>query len=146
MLVRDIELSGERNRGLYLLKARGMSHSNQIREFLLTEQGIELREVYLGPSGMLTGSARVALEAEERNAVLRRAQERELKLAQLERRRKAMEARIAAMRAEFEADEVEMKRELSLDDARESALSRSRTAMARSRQVNGQPVAGSDEK
>ncbi len=146
MLVRDIELSGERNRGLYLLKARGMSHSNQIREFLLTEQGIELREVYLGPSGMLTGSARVALEAEERNAALRRAQERELKLAQLERRRKAMEARIAAVRAEFEADEVEVKRELSLDDARESALSRSRTAIARSRQVNGQPVAGSDEK
>ena len=146
MLVRDIELSGERNRGLYLLKARGMPHSNQIREFLLTDQGIKLKEVYLGPSGMLTGSARAALESEEHNAALMREQEKELRLAQLERKRKAMEARIAALRAEFEAEEVEMKREISFEDAREEALSRSRGAMARSRQVNGRPTAGLDEK
>ena len=63
LMVRDIELSGERNRGLYVLKARGMSHSNQIREFLLTSDGIKLVDVYLGPAGMLTGSARVAQES-----------------------------------------------------------------------------------
>ena len=68
MLVRDIEVSGERNRGLYVLKSRGMNHSNQIREFILSSKGIKLVEVYLGPAGMLTGSARVALEEQERDA------------------------------------------------------------------------------
>ena len=63
LLLRDIELSGERNRGLFILKSRGMAHSNQIREFVLTSHGIELREVYLGPAGVLTGSARVVQEA-----------------------------------------------------------------------------------
>jgi circadian clock protein KaiC len=108
MLVRDIELSGERNRGLYVLKARGMNHSNQIREFILSVEGIKLVEVYLGPSGMLTGSARVALEEQERDASIRLADESELKLAQLERKRKAMEAHIAALRADFEADAAEV--------------------------------------
>ncbi len=59
LLLRDIESGGERNRGLYILKARGVAQSNQIREFLLTDRGVELREVYLGEAGMLTGSARV---------------------------------------------------------------------------------------
>ncbi len=60
LLLRDIELNGERNRGLYILKSRGMAHSNQIREFLLTENGVQLTEVYLGPEGVLTGSARLS--------------------------------------------------------------------------------------
>jgi len=59
ILLRNIESGGERNRGLYILKARGIAHSNQIREFLLTDHGAELREVYLGEAGLLTGSARV---------------------------------------------------------------------------------------
>ena len=59
LLLRDIESGGERNRGLYILKARGIAHSNQIREFLLTDHGVELREVYLGEAGLLTGSARL---------------------------------------------------------------------------------------
>jgi len=58
LLLRDIEIGGERNRGLYILKSRGMSHSNQIREFLITDHGIELRDVYAGAGGMLTGSSR----------------------------------------------------------------------------------------
>src|ERR1700730_3606591 len=118
MLVRDIELSGERNRGLYVLKARGMNHSNQIREFILSAEGIKLVEVYLGPSGMLTGSARVALEEQERDASIRLADESELKLAQLERKRKAMEAHIAALRAEFEADVAEVEKSVSLANKR----------------------------
>ena len=56
LLLRDIELGGERNRGMYVLKSRGMAHSNQIREFLLTDHGIELKDVYVGPEGVLTGS------------------------------------------------------------------------------------------
>ena len=58
LLVRDIELGGERNRGLYVLKSRGMAHSNQIREYLLTDHGVELKDVYVGPEGVLTGSMR----------------------------------------------------------------------------------------
>src|SRR5262249_57887873 len=59
LLLRDIELGGERNRGIYVLKSRGMAHSNQIREFVLSEQGIDLQDVYLGPEGVLTGSMRL---------------------------------------------------------------------------------------
>ena len=66
LLLRDIELNGERNRGIYVLKSRGTAHSNQIREFLLTDRGIELKPVYVGTEGVLTGSARVAQEARER--------------------------------------------------------------------------------
>ena len=138
MLVRDIEYSGERNRGLYVLKSRGMNHSNQIREFVLSAEGIKLVEVYLGPSGMLTGSARVALEEQEREASIRLADENELKLTQLERKRKAMEAQIEAIRAEFEADAAEIKKAVAFERKREKKLLDNRSAMAKSRKVNGQ--------
>ncbi len=137
LLVRDIEISGERNRGLYVLKSRGMNHSNQIREFILSPEGIKLVDVYLGPAGVLTGSARMALEAQERDASLQRANETELRLTRLEHRRKAMEAQIEALRAEFAADEAEVKRSISIESKREDTLMEDRTSMARSRKVNG---------
>ncbi|MGA6969991.1 MAG: circadian clock protein KaiC [Candidatus Binatus sp.] len=137
MLVRDIELSGERNRGLYVLKARGMNHSNQIREFLLSTEGIKLVDVYLGPSGMLTGSARVALEEQERDASIRQADESELKLTQLERKRKAMEAQIEALRAEFEAEAVAINKSVASENRREKKQIENRSAMAQSRRING---------
>ena len=137
MLVRDIELSGERNRGLYVLKSRGMNHSNQIREFLLSAEGIKLVEVYLGPSGMLTGSARVALEEQERDASIRQADESEIKLIQLERKRKAMEAQIEALRAEFEAEAVAINRSVASENKREKKQIENRSAMAQSRRING---------
>jgi circadian clock protein KaiC len=65
LLVKNLEGNGEHNRVLYVLKSRGMAHSNQIREFLLTDEGIELADVYVGPQGVLTGSARQAQEAKE---------------------------------------------------------------------------------
>ena len=67
LLLRDIELNGERNRGMYVLKSRGMANSNQIREFILTDHGVELRDVYIGAGGVLTGSARIAQEALEKS-------------------------------------------------------------------------------
>jgi circadian clock protein KaiC len=137
MLVRDIEVSGERNRGLCVLKARGMNHSNQIREFILSGKGIKLVEVSLGPAGMLTGSARVALQEHERDALMRQADESELKLAQLEHKRKAMEAHIEALRAEFEADSAAVKKAVSLDTKREKRLIENQSPMARSRRVGG---------
>ncbi|MGD0118719.1 MAG: circadian clock protein KaiC [Candidatus Binatus sp.] len=137
MLVRDIELSGERNRGLYVLKSRGMNHSNQIREFLLSAEGIKLVEVYLGPSGMLTGSARVALEEQERDASIRQADESEIKLVQLERKRKAMEAQIEALRAEFDAEAVAINKSVASENKREKKQIENRSAMAHSRRING---------
>jgi circadian clock protein KaiC len=81
LLLKDIELGGERNRAMYVLKSRGMAHSNQIREFRLTNRGVELTDVYLGPEGVLTGSMRQAQAAREKAADLARRQEAEGKLA-----------------------------------------------------------------
>src|SRR5690606_1875581 len=75
LLLRDIELNGERNRAMYVLKSRGMAHSNQVREFLITSQGLDLVPAYLGAEGVLTGSARLAQEAKEEAAALQRSQE-----------------------------------------------------------------------
>ena len=146
MLARDIEISGERNRGLYVLKSRGMNHSNQIREFVLSSKGIKLIDVYLGPSGMLTGSARVALEEQERDASVRQADDQTLKLAQLEHRRKAMEAQIEALRAEFEAEVAGVKKQVSLESKREKRALDNQSAMAKSRRANGHLSQNSNRK
>ena len=93
LLVRDIELGGERNRGLYVLKSRGMKHSNQIREFIITPEGIQLEDVYIGPEGVLTGSMRAAQEARERAEALALQGEIEAKQREVERLRATLEAR-----------------------------------------------------
>ena len=79
LLLQEIELSGERNRGLYIIKSRGMAHSNQIREFVLTDHGIDLLDVYIGKEGVLTGSSRILQEAEENAQQLLHKQEIERK-------------------------------------------------------------------
>ncbi|HEV8106306.1 MAG TPA: circadian clock protein KaiC [Burkholderiales bacterium] len=130
ILLRDIELAGERNRGLYVLKSRGMKHSNQIREFLLTSDGIELKDVYIGPEGVLTGSMRAAQEDREKAAALARGLEIERKQRELARKRAALEAQIAALRTEFEAVEDESKRVAEQDRAREQQFIEDRSAAA----------------
>ena len=105
LLLRDIESRGERNRGIYILKARGVAHSNQIREFLLTDHGVELREAYLGEAGMLTGSARVTQEAKDESAALQGRQEIERAQLLLERKRRALDAQIAALQLDLEMEE-----------------------------------------
>jgi len=107
LLVRTMEGNGEHNRVLYLLKSRGMAHSNQIREFLLTDQGIELADVYVGPQGVLTGSARQAQEALERSDGTARLEDLEQRRVNLERRRETVEAQTTALWREFE-DEAEV--------------------------------------
>jgi circadian clock protein KaiC len=133
LLLRDIELNGERNRGMYVLKSRGMAHSNQVREFLLTSRGIELNDVYLGAEGVLTGSARLAQEAREKAAALQRQQDIEAKQRELERKRLALEARIVALRREFEAEAEELQRRLGEDRsaAEVSRLDRVRMSVSR---------------
>ncbi len=136
LLVRDIEIGGERNRGMHIMKSRGMAHSNQIREFLLTDNGVELRDVYVGPSGVLTGSTRLAQEAHDQAGKLMHKQEVERRQLELERRRTAMEAQIAALRAEFEAQEVESLRIIGQEQTQATQLTQDRTNMGRSRKAD----------
>jgi circadian clock protein KaiC len=133
LLLRDIELGGERNRGLYVLKSRGMKHSNQIREFLLTSEGIQLEDVYLGPEGVLTGSMRAAQEARENAEEALRVQEAERRQRELEAKRAALEAQIAALRAEFKSAEEESKLARAQASLRERALADGRQAAAKRR-------------
>ncbi len=107
LLVKTMEGNGEHNRLLYVLKSRGMAHSNQIREFLITGQGIELADVYVGPEGVLTGSARQAQEAKETLDGLARLEDLEQRRVNLERRREAVEAQTASLWREFE-DEADV--------------------------------------
>ncbi|MDQ1581210.1 MAG: circadian clock protein KaiC [Microbacteriaceae bacterium] len=109
ILVMSMEGNGEHNRILYVLKSRGMAHSNQIREFLVTSQGIELADVYVGPQGVLTGSARQAQEAKERSDGIMRLEDLEDRRVGLDRRRESVEAQTAALWRAFqdEADIVE---------------------------------------
>ncbi len=139
LLLRDIELGGERNRGLYILKSRGMAHSNQIREFLLTDHGMELQDVYVGPSGVLTGSARLAQEAQEQAERIIHKQGVERRKLDLERKRKVMEAQIAAMRAEFEVQETETLNFIGQEQTRKAHLMQERVDMAVSRKADAKP-------
>jgi circadian clock protein KaiC len=100
--LRDIEHQGERNRGMYILKSRGMAHSNQIREFILSDKGIDLVDVYLGAEGVLTGAARVGQVALDKSNVVLRQQELQRKKREYEHKRLALEANIAALREEFD--------------------------------------------
>ena len=107
ILVRDLELNGERNRGVYVLKSRGMAHSNQVREFVMSRKGIRLLPVYVGAGTVLTGSARLNQEANEKAEKLLQQQTVEEKMRARERRRKAVEAQIAALRLELAGEETE---------------------------------------
>jgi circadian clock protein KaiC len=145
LLLRDLELNGERNRGMYVLKSRGMAHSNQIREFLLTSHGVELTDVYVGPTGVLTGSARLAQEAREQAELLATRQDVEQQQAALERKRHALDSQIAALRAEFAANEVEAQRLISQSELRKERLVQDRGAMGRSRRSDAATVAGKNK-
>ena len=136
LLLRDMEVAGERNRSIYVLKSRGMAHSNQIREFLLTDQGIELLDAYIGPGGVLTGSARLKQEAEEEAARLARQQEIEGRRRELERKRQALDARIAALRKAFAEEEEELKHIINQELNCESRRMQDQARMAKSRIVD----------
>jgi len=136
LLLRDIELGGERNRAMYVLKSRGMKHSNQLREFLITDRGVDLLDAYIGPEGVLTGSSRVSLEAREKAAMLASQQESERNERNRQRKREALEARIAAMRKEFEIEDSESALVAAQESARSERLQEDRRMMAKSRRVD----------
>ncbi|MBV8212368.1 MAG: AAA family ATPase, partial [Verrucomicrobia bacterium] len=135
LLLRDIELSGERNKVLYVLKSRGMNHSNQVREFHITSKGVKLVDAYLGPAGVLTGSARLAQEAREGADAETLKQEMERRELALKHRRRAMESQIEALRAAFEAEIEEFNRTAANEKVRLGQVEIDREVMARSRRV-----------
>jgi circadian clock protein KaiC len=135
ILLRHIESNGERNRGIWVLKSRGMPHSNQIREFVFTDHGIELVDVYLGSAGVLTGTARVAQEAQEKAEALLRRQDLERKHRALAHRKKALEAKIAALRAEFETEKEELEKDIIEQNSTRGART-DRAAMAKRRKAD----------
>ena len=135
----SIEVGGERNRALYVLKSRGMEHSNQIREFLLTDDGLRLLDVYLGPQGVLTGSARLSQEEREKTADMSRRQELESHRRELERERRTFEARMDTLRAEHEAEEERIQQTISESESLGKELLQARGQMVRSRKADSSP-------
>jgi circadian clock protein KaiC len=136
IMLRNEESNGERNRALYLLKSRGMAHSNQSREFRLSPRGMSLTDVYLGPEGVLFGTARATQLNKERAITLAQRQEVERRKRELVSKRAALTAQIAALQADFDAEELEVVQILDQLQMRESQLAEGRSEMARLRQAD----------
>jgi len=133
LLLRAIEVGGERNKVLYVLKSRGMAHSNQLREFTVSSKGIQLIEPYAGPDGVLTGSMRTAQEAREKALELARAQESSRKQREINRRRAELEAQITSLREDLAALQEEAKHLHSEAQARDSVATQTRLELMRRR-------------
>jgi len=126
LLVRDIEYNGERNRGMYIMKSRGMKHSNQVREFVITDKGLDLVDVFLGPDGVLIGSAREAeLLKEHTNEVIKSNAESS-KDREISRKRKVLEAKIASLQTEFESVEEELNKVYVEEKLKQDILDKNR--------------------
>jgi circadian clock protein KaiC len=136
LLLRDIEIGGERNRGLYILKSRGMAHSNQIREFRLTNHGIELLDVYVGPEGVLTGSARLSQEAKNNAEQLIRKQEIERKQFGLKLKHAAVQAQIVVLESEYKTEESEALKIIDMEKAKTEMFIKDQQKMAESRKAD----------
>ena len=134
--LQDFEGNGERNRVLYVLKARGMAHSNQIREFLISDHGVDLVDAYIGVSGVLTGSARVAQGALEKAAVLANQQEAAQLKREVERKRAALERQINGLRSDYETEAVELRRIAEQVGTRTIVLGTERAESGRLRQAD----------
>ena len=141
LLLQDIEGNGERNRVLYVLKARGMSHSNQSREFLISDRGIDLVDAYIGPGGVLTGAARAAQTARDKAEALAIQQETARRQRELKRKRASLERQIAALRSEYEAEEEELRRLDEQVAKRTRLVTAERTELARLRHADAQTAA-----
>lgn len=140
LLLQTIQETGERNRGLYILKSRGMEHSNQVREFILSEKGIQLRDAYIGPGGVLTGSARVAQEARDGEQALDKSLESERKRREIERNQAVIKAQIAALAAQLEAEKDDLETLRAEVAQRDEVASRGNLALAMSRKAEKLPA------
>lgn len=129
ILIRDIEANGERNKGLYIMKSRGMAHSNQVREFVINENGIELVDVYLGPQGVLTGSARIEQILNEQTGAVLHDHALTRKDREILRKRTMLEAKIESLRTEFESAEEELNKVYVEEDIKKAVLDKNRKQM-----------------
>ncbi|HKU86370.1 MAG TPA: circadian clock protein KaiC [Casimicrobiaceae bacterium] len=130
LVLRDMEAGGERNRGLYVIKSRGMQHSNQIREFLITPNGIDLLDVYAGPEGVLTGSLRASQEAREKAAAIVREQAQQRRQRELQTRKAVLQAQMEALRHEASTLDAEISLESDQFAAATDTIERERRAAA----------------
>ncbi|MDO3627964.1 circadian clock protein KaiC [Mucilaginibacter sp. BT774] len=126
LLIKDIEWNGERNRGLYVMKSRGMKHSNQVREFVISDSGLELIDVYIGPDGILTGSAREAQVIQEETGVAIHNYALSRKDREIIRKRKVLESKIASLNSEFESVEEELNKVYEEEELRKQILNKNR--------------------
>jgi circadian clock protein KaiC len=133
LLVRDIESNGERNRGMYIMKSRGMKHSNQVREFVITDEGLDLVDVYLGPEGVMIGSAREAQQLVEATGKMLRTHAVSRKDMEIERKRTVLEAKIASLKEEFESVQDELNRSYIEEDLRKEIMEKNRQQLIESR-------------
>ncbi|GAB6058392.1 circadian clock protein KaiC [Desulfonatronum parangueonense] len=133
IFLRALESGGEHNRILHVIKSRGMSHSNQVREFLLTGNGMELVDVYIGPAGVLTGAARLVQEDLEKDETSQLEQEILRKKREIERKREIMEAEAALLHAQLESEQEELKKRIDELELQRKARLQSREQMARLR-------------
>jgi circadian clock protein KaiC len=136
LLVKTIESNGERNRGLYILKARGIAHSNQVREFLLTDHGIELLDAYIGAEGVLMGTARSSQLARERATEAERLQASARKQRELRRKQELYEAQLQALRSQYETDREAILMELDEEQKRLKEAADQRLEIARLRKAD----------
>ncbi|WP_121356834.1 circadian clock protein KaiC [Flavisolibacter nicotianae] len=133
LLVRDIESNGERNRGMYIMKSRGMKHSNQVREFVITDEGLDLVDVYLGPEGVLTGSAREAQMLSEVTGAVMRTHALSRKDIEIQRKRKVLEAKIASLQEEFESVQDQLNKSYIEEDLKKEIMEKNRKQMIENR-------------
>lgn len=134
--LRSVESNGERNRTIDIVKTRGMYHSNQIREYKLTDEGIKIIDVYLGPAGMLTGSARITQISKEKTEKLERELEIERKQRELEHKRKKIEAQITELKSGFDAEKLELDSIIAQKRLKEESIANERDIMAKTRHSN----------
>lgn len=140
LLVKNIETNGERNRGLYILKARGIAHSNQVREFLLTDHGIQLVDAYIGLEGVLMGSARSSQVAREKAAEIDRKLASERKQRELRHKQELYEAQLLALKGQYETERDAILRELDEETQRQKVMAEQRLEIARLRKADNGEV------
>lgn len=140
LLVKNIEANGERNRGLYILKARGIGHSNQVREFLVTGNGIKLIDAYVGTEGVLMGSARSSQLAREKTLEVDRKLTMERKQRELRHKQDLYEAQLLALKGQYETERDAILRELQEEEQRQRIIAEQRIEIARLRQADNGEV------
>jgi circadian clock protein KaiC len=133
LLVKEIEFNGERNRGMYIMKSRGMKHSNQVRELVISDEGLNLVDVYLGPEGVLTGSAREAHQLLEATGEVLKTHAVSRKDREIERKRMVLQAKIESLKEEFESVQDELNKSYIEEELRKEVMEKNRTQLTQNR-------------